>query len=235
MIPSYLIALLMGLTGSLHCVGMCGPIMMFLPFNNFTGVRRIYAIALYHFARISVYALMAITLFSFRGAFNPRIQQYISVILGCTLLVAGIISFLPSQRKWQLQLPWNEFVKRKLSHFMGNPALSSIAITGMLNGLLPCGLVYMALSATLVLHTPFQAALFMYAFGTGTLPALISIIIFKNRVSFFRNGHYKKFTPVIVFSFGCLFLLRGLNLGIPYVSPKVQVSNGQIHSCCHKK
>ncbi len=225
----------MGLTGSLHCVGMCGPIMMFLPFHHFTGTRRVFAIGLYHFTRISVYACMAVVIFSFRDAFNPRVQQYVSVGLGCILLIAGLASFFSFSRKLKIQLPWTEFVKKELSHFMGNPALSSIAISGMLNGLLPCGLVYMALSATLVLKAPFQAVFFMYCFGIGTLPALISIIIFKSRIAFFKNGYYKKFTPIIVFSFGCVFLLRGLNLGIPYLSPKVEVSHGQVHSCCHKK
>jgi len=235
MMPSFIMALAMGLTGSLHCVGMCGPIMMFLPFYHFTGARRVFAIGLYHFARISVYALMAFTIYSFREAFNPQLQQAISIGLGSILLIAGIVSFFPLRRKWQLILPWTDIVKKQLGRFMGDTSLPSIAVSGMLNGMLPCGLVYMALSATLALHSPAGAVLFMYFFGIGTLPALISIVIFKNRIAFFKNGYYKRFTPIIIFSFGCVFLLRGLNLGIPYLSPKVQVANGQIHSCCHKK
>ncbi len=235
MISSCIMALAMGFTGSLHCVGMCGPIMMFMPFYHFTGFRRGLAIGLYHFSRISVYVLMALTLHSFRSAFNPRVQQYLSVGLGSLLLVAGLMSFLPFQRKLRISLPWSEFVKKQLGTFVGNPGLPSIAMSGMLNGLLPCGLVYMALSASLSLHTTAQTAMFTYCFGLGTMPALVSIILFKNRLSFFRRANFKALTPVVVFSMGCLFLLRGLDLGIPYLSPKVQVSNGAIHSCCHKK
>jgi len=235
MMSAYIVALAMGFTGSLHCVGMCGPIMMFLPFYHFTGMRRVLAIALYHLSRISVYAVMAFVIYSFRRSFDPRLQQYVSVGLGTLLLIAGVTSFLPLQKKMQLKLPWGDPVKKQLGRYMGSPALSSIAVSGALNGLLPCGLVYMALSATLALHTAREAVVFTYLFGLGTLPALVSIIIFKGRIAFFKNGYYKKFTPIIVFSFGCVFLLRGLNLGIPYLSPKVVVSNGEIHSCCHKK
>ncbi len=232
--PSYIMALLMGLTGSLHCAGMCGPIMLFLPFYHFKGVKRFAAIGLYHFSRISVYALMAFVLYSFREVFNPRLQQYVSIGLGSILLIAGMVSFLPGN-KIQIRLPWTEFVKKQLSHFIGDPGLPSIAVSGLLNGLLPCGLVYMALSATLVLHSPTEAVLFAYFFGIGTLPVLVGIILFRSQIIIAKGASIKRFTPVIVFFFGCIFLLRGMNLGIPYLSPKVQISKGQIHSCCCHK
>ena len=230
----YLIAIIMGLTGSLHCAGMCGPIMLFLPFHHFTGTRKIAAVASYHFARITVYAVMALIIYSFREIFNPKLQQYISIILGSMLLVAGIMAFFPMNKRI-IKLPWTGFAKRQLSRFIGNPGFPSIMASGLLNGMLPCGLVYMMLSAVLVLHTPFQVISFAYLFGLGTLPVLVSIIIFRNRFHSRKWFAFTKFTPLIVFSFGCLFLLRGLNLGIPYLSPKVQIVNGQIHSCCHKK
>ncbi|MCW3123853.1 MAG: sulfite exporter TauE/SafE family protein [Flavipsychrobacter sp.] len=235
MIPVAAMAFLMGLTGSLHCAGMCGPIMLFMPFHHFSGFRKAAAIALYHLARISVYASMALIVYSFREAFNPKIQQFISITLGSLFLVAGILSFVPVNRKINIKLPWAEFAKRQLSHFIGNPTFSSIAISGVLNGMLPCGLVYMMLSAILVLHSPLQAISFAYFFGAGTLPMLISIILFRSRINLGRDARIKALTPIIVFSFGCLFLLRGLNLGIPYLSPKVTITNGQMHSCCHKK
>lgn len=231
----YAVALLMGLTGSLHCAGMCGPIMLFLPFHHFTGGRKVLAMGLYHLARITVYALMAFIVYSFRDAFNPVLQQYISIGLGSLFLFAGIVSFIPMNNRIHIKLPWTDFVKQHLGRFIGSPALSSIAMSGLLNGLLPCGLVYMMLSATLVLHTPLEAVMFAYLFGMGTLPILIAIVFFKSKLNFNKGMAFKKLTPLIVFSFGCLFLLRGLNLGIPYLSPKVQVTKGEIHSCCHKK
>jgi sulfite exporter TauE/SafE len=236
MIPAYItMALLMGLAGGLHCAGMCGPIMLFMPFHHFAGWRKPIAIGLYHFCRISVYTAMAFVVYSFRNVFDPRLQQYVSTILGCALLLAGLVSFLPVNKKYQLKLPWAAWVTQRLGSFMGRPGLLSIVVSGLLNGLLPCGLVYMALSAALTLQSTVQAVVFVYVFGLGTLPVLVAITLFRSRIILRKGQMIRKFTPVIVFSFGCIFLLRGLNLGIPYLSPKVQISNGQIHSCCHKK
>ena len=229
-----IMALLMGFTGSLHCAGMCGPIVFIMPFQLFKGVKKAVAIGLYHTGRISVYAFLALILHSFRSLFDPKIQQYISIVLGGFLLIAGILSFF-SVHLLQIKLPWGGFVKKQLGSVIGKPGLGAITAAGMLNGLLPCGLVYMALSASITLSSAVQAMGLIYFFGIGTLPMLISITLLKNKIHLLRGNHIKKLVPVIVFSFGCLFVLRGMNLGIPYLSPKVEVAHNEIHSCCHKR
>ena len=193
------------------------------------------ALGLYHLGRLSVYAMLAVLLHSFRSLFDPKIQQYISLALGAILLITGILTFIPNHTA-KLKLPWAEMVKKQLGKVMGRPGLGMITMAGILNGLLPCGLVYMALSASLASSTPFQAAASMYVFGIGTLPMLLSISLLKNKLSFLRTAHVRKLVPVVVFAFGGLFFLRGMNLGIPYLSPKVEVAHGTIKSCCcHKK
>ena len=224
----------MGFTGSLHCAGMCGPIVWIMPFQMFKGAQKAFAMALYHAGRISVYALLALVLHSFRNLFNPTIQQYISVILGSILLLTGILSFF-SNHLLQVKLPWGAFVKKQLGKVIGKPGFAAITAAGILNGLLPCGLVYMALSASMTVNSTAQAIGLIYFFGIGTLPMLVSISLLRNKIHFLRGSHVKKLVPVIVFSFGCLFVLRGMNLGIPYLSPKVVVAQNGIHSCCHKK
>src|SRR4051812_30068229 len=109
-------ALLMGLAGSLHCAGMCGPIMLVMPFLQFKGMKKLAAIGLYHFSRISVYAFMAFVLYSFRDMFHPAIQQYVSIAAGSILLLAGALSFFPVVSKIQMKLPWTEFVKKQLGN-----------------------------------------------------------------------------------------------------------------------
>lgn len=230
-----LMAFLMGFTGSLHCAGMCGPIIWIMPFHAFKGAKKVIAIALYHLGRISVYALMAVLLYSFKELFNPRLQQYISILSGVILLIAGLISFVPSHN-FKFNLPWSNPVKNSLAKVIGNPQLGAITAAGILNGMLPCGLVYMALSATIAMPTVTGAALLMYVFGIGTLPMLVGITLLKSRMSFTKGVNIKRFAPAIVFSFGLLFVLRGLNLGIPYLSPKVEVTAKEVKaSCCHKK
>jgi uncharacterized protein len=227
-------ALLMGFTGSLHCAGMCGPIVWIMPFQAFSGFKKVLALGLYHAGRISVYALLAVVLHSFRSLFDPKIQQYISIVLGSILLVVGLLAFVPNHVV-KVKLPWADLVKNQLGKFIGRPGLGTLAITGVLNGLLPCGLVYMALTASLSATSSAQSAAMMYAFGIGTLPMLVSITLLKTKLTFLRRNNLRKLVPVIVFSFGCLFVLRGMNLGIPYLSPKVVVAQHEIRSCCHKK
>jgi sulfite exporter TauE/SafE len=97
-------------------------------------------------------------------------------------------------------------------------------------------LVYMALSASVTASSALQSAQLMYVFGTGTLPMLLSISLLKNRLVFLKTNNLKKLVPLFVFAFGCLFILRGMNLGIPYLSPKIVIVHNEIKaSCCHKK
>lgn len=228
---TFAMALLMGFTGSLHCAGMCGPIVWIMPFQAFHGIKKIAALALYHIGRVSVYSTLAVVLHSFRTLFDPRAQQYISITLGALLLLIGILSFLPN-RAISVRLPWAEAVRKQLSLVIGRPGLSTLAISGALNGLLPCGLVYMALSASMSVNSAAGAALMMYVFGLGTMPMLVSISLLRSKLSFVRSNHMRKLVPVTVFAFGCLFMLRGMNLDIPYLSPKVVVEQHGIKSCC---
>jgi uncharacterized protein len=227
-------AFLMGFTGSLHCAGMCGPIVWIMPFQLFNGFKKAVAMILYHLGRVSVYAAFAFVLHSFRNLFEPKIQQYISVGLGSLLLLAGVLSFMPAGAV-KLTLPWSEQVKAQLGKVIGKPSFGAITAAGILNGMLPCGLVYMALTASLSVPTTAQATLLMYAFGLGTIPMMISITLLKSRMAFLRTNHLRKMVPVVLFAFGCLFVLRGMNLGIPYLSPRVVVTQHEIRSCCHKK
>lgn len=231
---SFTIALLMGFTGSLHCAGMCGPIIWVMPFQLLQGIRKAFGIALFHLGRITTYALLAMLLHSFSSLFTPRIQQYVSIGLGLALLIAGIIAFIPSH-KTTIKLPWTEYVKKQLGTFIARPGLPSLFMAGFLNGLLPCGLVYMALSAAITTASTLQSMELMYVFGLGTMPMLLGITLLKSRVALLQLAHFRKMVPLVMFFFGSLFVLRGMNLGIPYLSPKVEVQEHAIKaSCCHK-
>lgn len=102
---------------------------------------------------------------------------------------------------------------------------------GLLNGLLPCGLVYMGIAGSLAMATPFDGGLFMLAFGAGTLPLMLTVSILGNRISIKLRSKARKAIPVFVVFIGCLFILRGLNLGIPYLSPKINTTTTVIE--CH--
>jgi sulfite exporter TauE/SafE len=225
-------ALLMGIAGSLHCAGMCGPIVLVMPFQALNGFRKWIGITIYHLGRISVYALLGLILHSFTSVFQPQWQQYISVVLGGLLLVAGALSFFSA--RFKIKLPWTGFITGQLGRFMGSPRLSGLFLTGALNGLLPCGLVYMALSMAVTAEAAWHSMALMFAFGLGTTPMLLALTVLKMRVSQLLPA-FRRLVPVVVFCFGCLLLLRGLDLGIPWLSPEVEMEHQTVKaSCCHK-
>lgn len=226
------LAFLMGLTGSLHCAGMCGPLIWMMPFHARKGIRKWTGILVYHQARISVYAAMGWLLFSFRELFHPQWQQYIAISLGLALLIVGTLTFLPGS-VFRITVPWTAVIQQQAGRFIGKPDIWSLSISGIMNGLLPCGLVYMALSATMAAPDTLHAVLMMYAFGAGTIPMLVALTLLRSRVAGLSLFRMKKFVPVMMLTFGGLLLLRGMNLGIPYLSPEITVEQQTIKaSCC---
>ena len=228
---TWIMALSMGLAGSLHCAGMCGPIMWVMPFQSLHGIRKWGMILLYHLGRVSVYASMGVILFSFRSAFTPQIQQYISITAGLLLLILGLLSFLPNRG---FSPPWTNWVSRQLRKFLTNPHPIFMLTAGVLNGLLPCGLVYMALAMATTAGSAAEAAGMMYLFGIGTMPILFLITIMKQKLIPTRIQNFRKYLPVVMFCMGALFMIRGMNLGIPYLSPAIDTQTKTISGCCHK-
>lgn len=227
-------AFTMGLLGSLHCAGMCGPIILLLPFQQSGLKDKLAGFALYHTGRISMYAALGIAIHSFSAFFHPQWQQYVSVGLGVALLIAGVLSFLNVSRKG-IVLPWADFVRKQTRRFLMRNDKGSVFITGALNGLLPCGLVYMALSVAAVSTDLFTTIGAMYAFGLGTVPMLAFITLLKRRLSFVRINFIRTAVPVMLFLFGGLLVVRGMNLGIPYLSPEIStVKTEKTMQCCHK-
>ena len=227
-------ALLMGLTGSLHCAGMCGPIAWIMPFQQYSGVKRVLGIGLYHLGRVSIYAGLGVVLHLFKGMFHPQWQQYFSMGAGVLLLAAGILYFLPGAG-FRGKLPWTFLVTSALGKVMSQRHPIWLAAAGALNGLLPCGMVYMALAASVTSDHAGQAAMMMYAFGLGTVPMMVAITIMRTRTPL-RFSTIRKWTPVMMLLFGCLFVLRGANLGIPYLSPGlVETPKQEVKlECCHR-
>jgi len=110
--------------------------------------------------------------------------------------------------------------------------IESSIFRGMLNGFLPCGSVYLALAGAVATGSIGQGVLYMFFFGLGTFPLMFLITWVGNRVKpKTRHFIYKKATPVIAIALACVFIVRGLNLNIPYLSPKITKSGTQIECC----
>lgn len=215
----------MGLAGSLHCAGMCGPIMLILPFQQLRKWQRPVGLLLYHAGRVSIYTLLGILIFSSAAWIHPKWQLVSSMVLGFLLLLLGMLTLMPGL--WPgFRLPWSGWVQQGLQKLLSRRGWWLLFPMGMLNGLLPCGMVYMALALSATAPGMSHAAMGMIAFGAGTTPMLITITVLKSKVAFLAQNRWRAYTPYLMLFFGLLFMVRGMNLGIPYLSPKIH----QTHS-----
>ncbi|MCK9426857.1 MAG: sulfite exporter TauE/SafE family protein [Ignavibacteriaceae bacterium] len=211
-----------GLLGSLHCIGMCGPIALALPIVGNSKVSLIISRLLYNFGRILTY-----TFFGFIfGLIGNRIklfglQQTVSIILGTLiilrLLIPKKISFFQIQF---IQMSLTK-LKQEFSRIFGKNSMKSLFVIGLLNGFLPCGFVYVGIAGAITTGGPFEGSAFMALFGLGTLPVMFAASLFSSALSLKARLNFRKAIPVFSFLIGILFILRGLNLGIPYISPKM--------------
>lgn len=223
-------AFLLGFAGSLHCAGMCGPLMLALPGGeNGPGslaVRRL----THHAGRLTVYALMGLALGGVGESLAlAGLQQWVSIAIGGGILIGAALA--PSRLR---QVPVAGFLQRINSVFSGLLRRDNGAarfLLGGLNGLLPCGLVYVAAAASVTTGTLLGGALYMAVFGLGTLPMLMAISLAGRRLAFRWAPAWRRAAPVLVAVVGILLAMRGMNLGIPGVSPRLSADSGIECAC----
>ncbi len=215
-------ALMIGLVGSLHCIGMCGPIAISLPLGRKGWWHRTLGGLTYNFGRILTYGLLgAVFGLLGRGIEMAGLQQWASILIG----VAMILSVLfPALFKGKVKLEQFLFgyagkMIGKFRKLFAIQSFPSLFLIGLLNGLLPCGLVYVAVAGALNTNSVAGGIGFMIVFGLGTLPVMLAIPLLGNLFGAGFRKKYRYLLSVLVVALGILFVLRGLSLGIPYVSP----------------
>jgi sulfite exporter TauE/SafE len=228
----FLTAFLTGLFGSFHCAGMCGPIAFALPSKNLTGLGFYFSRLLYNFGRIFTYSLLGLLLGLFgSGLKMAGIQQSLS-IAAAVFIFAWALFQLMGWRSLSVQ-PLKWLGKGWFSKLMGNTHPFSLFMIGLLNGLLPCGFVYLALVGASVTQNALDGTLFMACFGAGTFPMMFGVSVIGQFLSQSVRSRLNALSPYFAIFIAVLFLLRGLNLGIPYVSPKIKMEQMQADSLCH--
>jgi len=215
-------ALLLGFVTSFHCAGMCGPIAIALPLKSDTWFSRIFSSSLYNLGRSITYAIIGF-LFGFLGQGLVLIgfQRWVGIVMGSIMILSA---FFPVLFKSSFNLDKTMFsfvgkLKKSLGLLFGKRSYSSLFAIGLLNGLLPCGPVYIALAASVGTGSALNGALFMFLFGIATIPILMAISLLGNLISINLRKKISRYIPVAVFIIGVLFVLRGLSLGIPFLSP----------------
>ncbi len=221
-------ALVLGLMGSFHCLGMCGPIAFILPVDRNNKTKMAIQTILYHLGRMTAYGLIGFVFgYVGKGISLVGIQQKISLIMGILMVV---LAFVPASKVLRLKplSGWNKFVyfvKSSLGNYLQKRSTIGFYVIGFFNGLLPCGLVYIALVGAMATGDPLLGALYMMIFGLGTAPMMTLAIYLGNFVSLKVRNKINKLIPYAVAIVGILFILRGLNLGIMFVSPSDKMLN----------
>ncbi|MBX3044595.1 MAG: sulfite exporter TauE/SafE family protein [Candidatus Kapabacteria bacterium] len=228
----------LGILGSFHCLGMCGPIAIAIPHRSTTKAGVAAESLVYNFGRVATYTAMGILL-GFVGAplRLAGFQEYVSIATGFLMLL-----FLIIPRKYYQGVNDMRFfgkivgrLKSKFQEFFKAKSILSLFTLGLLNGLLPCGLVYIALAGSFAADGVLTAGLYMAAFGVGTVPMMALLYFSKNLLTISLRNKLTKAIPYGVAIVAVLMILRGLSLGIPYISPKLtdQVISEQVPECCH--
>ncbi len=223
----------LGIISSFHCVGMCGPLALSLPMAHYSNRKKILGILLYNFGRVFTYAGLGI-FFGFVGRkiFIAGYQQTFSIVIGAAILFFFILSLL--RRKVAGLKFINNFynnVQLLVARFLRVNNLGGLFLTGMANGLLPCGMVYLAITGAAAVGNIWLGAGFMAAFGLGTMPALLILSFAGVMISIQTRSFIRKLTPYVFLLMGILLVLRGLNLGIPYLSPSFAANSAAVQ--CH--
>ncbi len=224
-----------GILGSFHCVGMCGPIALALPVADAGKWKRLLFISLYNFGRVTAYATLG-AIFGVLGKqfFIGGYQRFLSIALGVLILFFLFFSKYLNGNKSFL----NNYTI-KLKQFLGKLLRSdkqfyTYILIGFLNGFLPCGLVYVAIAGAVATGSILNSAVFMAAFGLGTFPIMFMVTVLGKYISLQWRNQMRKAVPVFIGVMAVLLILRGLNLGIPYISPEMKATPTGTHSCCHK-
>lgn len=224
--------LIFGLISTLHCAGMCGPLAFYIP-SQVKGDKRLFAL-LYQLGRVSVYISIGVMVYLLGLSFSVfKLQQVLSVVMG-TLMLLYVL--------WPLmKLPKIQFLNRfqsgflsQLSNALNKNTKKSAFSLGLMNGLLPCGAIYIAALYCASFEHLSDAVWYMSLFGLGTMPVFIAAWIFVSKQFSFKVRRFAflyKALPIIV---GVLMILRGANLGIPYLSPELAKNNQtvEVKNCC---
>jgi sulfite exporter TauE/SafE len=229
-------AFIFGLISSFHCVGMCGPIAMMLPVDRTNEAKKVTQIITYHLGKLTAYGLLGL-IFGLLGKnfYLAGLQQQMSIILGILMIVVAVV---PEKvfAKYNFSKPvYSSIIKIKSSlgqHFK-NKSYKSLFTIGLLNGFLPCGMVYVAIFGAIAMQSVSLGILYMILFGIGTIPLLTAVVYLSNILSLSFRQTIQNMIPLVAVVIGMLFIIRGLGLNIPYLSPSNLSLFVQPEANCH--
>lgn len=215
-------AFIFGLISSFHCIGMCGPIAIMLPVDRSNQAKKVTQIISYHLGRLTAYGTIGL-LFGIlgKGFYLAGVQQNLSLFIGIAMIMVLLI---PEKIVAQYNFSKPVFkliskVKSALGSQFKKKSYKSLFTIGLLNGFLPCGMVYVALFGAIAMQSALFGTYYMLLFGLGTVPMMSSVVYLNSLMTISFRNRIQKIIPFVGVVIGILFILRGLGIGIPYISP----------------
>ncbi len=203
----------LGFLGSFHCVGMCGPLALALPAHTISSKKALIGRVFYNMGRVSVYIILGIIFFYFGELlYLHKFQNSFSIVLGFLCILFFISNLLGKKKILHLPKWIQSFIQKPLYHLYKQESFNSFFLIGILNGLLPCGFVYMALTASLSITKLYACILFMLGFGLGTWPAMMAISI---GLRLFPQSYQKFFLlaqPIFILLTGLILIFYGVGI-----------------------
>jgi sulfite exporter TauE/SafE len=230
----FLSGLSIGLISSFHCIGMCGPIAFSLPVHYLKPHQKALGVFLYNAGRISMYAFLGL-IFGFIGRliYLQGFARWFSMILGLVILAFLLYSAI---QKSYIRVGFLDQANIKIQKFIAayiqKKQLYGMFLIGAANGLLPCGMVYFAIAGALAAGSVVHGVLFMASFGLGTFPLMMLLSYFGFIINISVRNKIRKAVPYFMATIAILLILRGMNLGIPYISPSFNAAGESIP--CHR-
>ncbi|HET9432554.1 MAG TPA: sulfite exporter TauE/SafE family protein [Chitinophagaceae bacterium] len=228
-------AFVMGLAGSLHCIGMCGPLALSLPVSHDTNLSRISGGLIYNSGRILSYTSMGL-IFGSLGNLIIAAKWQSSLSIGLGIIILLYLLFPKKHFHFStatiLGKPFM-LLRQQLGKLFQSKKLSSLLFIGILNGFLPCGLVYLALTSSIISASPGNGGMFMLFFGLGTFPMMYATVLMGNYLNQSLRQKIHKAVPALLFFMAVLLILRGMNLGIPFISPELSSAQSKEPIECH--
>ncbi|MFY0598520.1 MAG: sulfite exporter TauE/SafE family protein [Cyclobacteriaceae bacterium] len=212
-------AFLIGLFGSVHCVGMCGPLMISLTTKS--GSKALGSFLLYHIGRIAVYAAIGVCFGLISSSIRFfEIQKYFSLALGVLLIVVfGFPKIRNRLEGWYYNSLFYQTLKGRFTKLYSSKV--KWVASGLLNGFLPCGLIYLAAAGALLSHNVWSASSYMIVFGLGTIPALALLGVSRTLMPTFFKRVSNLTTPIALIS-GLLLIGRSVLVESPDLNALLQ-------------
>lgn len=229
----FISGLTLGLISSFHCVGMCGAFAFALPTHHLSTAKKMMGILLYNAGRVFTYSLMGL-IFGLAGRqiYLGGLQQKFSILAGVLILIIVLQTFF-RKKLYRIKLidRFNISVQAFISNYIQQKKIYTLFLIGLANGLLPCGMVYFAIAGALVAGSIGGGVEFMASFGLGTMPLMVLISYFGFMINLSVRNTMRKSVPFVMAFMGLLLILRGMNLGIPYLSPFFENTASRVVSC----